>query len=502
MNLSTIIANNASFRPNYRAIICADDERSFTWSEFDRQVNKLGNALLRLGVKKGEFVAVYLPNCPELLFTYFALWRIGAVVLPFNILFKSVEIAFICNDSQARFLIGAATEVREWVVREIDKYPGLQQIITVGEKVEGCHDFHQLIAEEPEELQSVKCGLDEIVMMLYTSGTTGRPKGAMLSYHNLLSSGTLSLSIMHVNDRDLFFTNSPFSHISFVMSILSTFIAGASLLTVRQFNAEKTLELIGTYGVTHYFGVPTIFALMLGKFNQELHNLKSLRCVFSAGAALPVQYIDQIEQLFDVDLIEMYGATETSTTMTYNRLGHTRKGSVGQVAQGNQIIIADDAGQPLAAGEVGEVLIKGPGVFKVYWNLPQASQDAFVNGWFRTGDLGRMDKDGYLFLEARKSDLIICGGYNVYPVQVENVILTHPKITEVVVVGVKDPILNQIVKAFVVLAEGEEMTPEEFTAFCKGKMASYKVPRQVEFIPELPKSSTGKVLKRMLTSKN
>lgn len=499
MNLSSIITNNALFRPHYTAIICGDDGEKYTWSKFDRQVNKLGNALLGLGIKKGEFVAVYLPNCPELLFTYFALLRIGAIVLPFNIVYKTAEVSYICNDSQTRFLIGSAKETREQVIMEISKYPGLQQIITVGEKVEGCLDFYELIEKSPEQLEPVKCDLDDIVTMLYTSGTTGPPKGAMISYNNLLSIATLSVSIMHVNDRDLFFTGAPYSHISLVMTVLGTFIAGASLLTLRQFNPEKTLELIGRYGVTHYFGVPTMYAFLLDKYNKELHNVKSWRCAFTAGAAMPVHYIDQIEETFDLDLIEMYGATETSSTMTYNRLGHSRKGSVGEVAFGNQLIIADDDGRPLAAGELGEILIKGPGVFKGYWHLPEASKEAFINGWFRTGDIGWMDSEGYLYLVDRKKDVIISGGYNIYPRGIEEIIYQHPKIEEVAVLGIKDAIWNQVTKAYVVLKPGEVMTTEEFITYCKEKMASYKVPRRVEFIQELPKSATGKILKRMLS---
>lgn len=498
MNISSIITVNASFRPDYRALICGDDGREFTWSEFDDIVNRLGNAFLKLGVQKGELVAIFLPNSPEFLFAYFAIARIGAIALPFNILFRTPEISYICNDSQARFFIGSASETRERVVEERDRFTHLEQIITVGEKVEGCIDFYEFIAGESEQLTPVKCGLDEIAMMLYTSGTTGRPKGAMLSYNNLLSIGTVSASVLHINDRDLLLTGAPYCHIFFVLTVLGTFKAGATLVTSRRFDAIKTLELIDAYQITHYAGVPTMLILLLEKYPGRKYNLKSWRYVFCAGAAMPVGYIDQIEEMFDVDYIEMYGATETSSVVTYNRLGHTRKGSVGQVAFGNQVIIADDEGTPLGLEEVGEVLIKGPGIFKAYWHLPEASQAAFINGWYRSGDMGRMDKDGYLYLLDRKKDVIISGGYNIYPGEVEAVIMEHPKIKEVAVVGIKDPLWDQVAKAYVVLREGEELDPEEFTAFCKANMANYKVPRLVEFIPELPKSPTGKILKRLL----
>ncbi len=499
MNLSSIITVNASFRPDYKAIICGDDGREFTWSEFDKIVNKLGNAFLKVGVQKGEMVAIFLPNSPEYLFTFFALERIGAIALPFNILFRTGEISYICNDSQARFLVGSASETRERVMMELDRFPDIEQIITVGEKVEGCLDFYELIESASEELEPVKCGADEIAMMLYTSGTTGRPKGAMMSYSNLSSIGAISTSVLHINDRDMLLTGAPFCHIFFVFTVLGSFNAGSTMLTLRKFDPARTLELISKYQVTHYAGVPTMYVFMLEHIKKQSdYSLKYWRNAFCAGAAMPVGYIAQIEEHFGVNYIEMYGATETSSTFTYNRLGHSRKGSVGQVAFGNQLIIADDQGHPLEPGAVGEVLIKGPGVFKAYWHLPEASQAAFLNGWYHSGDMGRIDEEGYLFLLDRKKDVIISGGYNIYPGELENIIIENPKISEVAVVGVSDPVFNQVTKAFVVLRKGEEMSPEEFIAFCKDNIASYKVPRLVEFIPELPKSPTGKILKRML----
>jgi len=498
MNISSLITDNASFHPRYKAVICGDDGREFTWSELDKMVNKLGNALTDMGVKKGDRVAVYLPNSPEFIFTYFAAARIGAIVTPFNILFRTGEISYILNNSRAKVLVGSSAETEQYVIETNVQFPHLEKIITVGSPVKGAVDFYSLISEASENLETVDCGPDEPVTLMYTSGTTGQPKGALLSHVNFLSIAAVNATMVHINDQDLYLTAAPYCHIFFVQSVLNPYYAGAGVVTMQRFNAEKTLDLISRYQVTHFAGVPTMYIFMLQQYEKDKYDLKSWRVAVSAAASMPMEHIKEITEKFNVEFSETYGATETSSTVTYGRIGHGKAGSVGPVGRGIQVKVVDESGNVLPAGEVGEILVKSPGVFKGYWEMPEATKEAFDEGWYRTGDLGKYDEDGYVYIVDRKKDMIICGGYNVYPREVEEVIYQHPKVMEASVLGVKDPVRGEVPKAFICLKEGEEMMDQELIDFCKQRMAPYKVPRDIEFLPELPKSPTGKILKRKL----
>lgn len=498
MNISDLISINASFQPQYKAIISGDDGREFTWEELDKIVNKLSNALVNMGVQKGDRVAIYLANSPEYLFAYFAVARIGAVATPFNILFKTGEISYILKNSRARFLIGSSDETMQNVIGAKAQLPYLEKIITVGSPVKGTVEFNSLINEYPEDFKPVDCSSEDLVTLMYTSGTTGQPKGAMLSHGNFMAIARLNSLFVQLNDQDLYMTCAPFCHIFFVQTVLGPFYAGAGVLTLKRFDPVTVLELISRYQVTHFGGVPTMYIFMLQKYESSKYKLKSWRVAKSAGASMPVEYIRQIEEKFGVHFAESFGATETSSTVVYNRLGHGKAGSVGPVGRGNQVKVVDESGKVLPAGEIGEILVKGPGICKGYWEMPKATREAFDGEWYRTGDLGKYDEDGYFYIVDRKKDMLICGGYNVYPREVEEVIYQHPKVMEVAVLGIKDPVRGEVPKAFIRLKDGEEMTDQQLIDFCKQKMASYKVPRHIEFMPELPKSPTGKILKRFL----
>jgi len=499
MNLAGLIADNALFIPHYKAIICGDDGREYTWAEFNRLVNKVGNALKKLGVKKGDRVAVYLPNSPEYLFAYFGIARIGAVAAPFNILFRTREITYILNNSRAKVLIGSSGETEQYLIEAQVQTPYLENIITVGEPVKGALDFHRLVAEAAEELETEQCSPDDLVTLMYTSGTTGRPKGAMLSHGNFMSIAAVNAKMVQIDDQDLYLTATPYCHIFFVQSVLGPFYAGAGVMTMKRFHAEKVFELISRYRVTHFAGVPTMYIFMLEQFEGGKYDLGSWRVAVSAAASMPVENIKEIREKFGVEFSETYGATETSSTVTYGRIGHGKAGSVGPVARGVRVRVVDGSGGELPPGEVGEILVKGPGVFKGYWEMPKATAEVFTpDGFYRTGDLGRYDEDGYYYIVDRKKDMLICGGYNVYPREVEEVIYQHPAVMEAAVLGVKDPVRGEVPKAFIRLKDGAKMSEQELIDFCKQRMASYKVPRNIEFLPELPKSPTGKILKRLL----
>jgi long-chain acyl-CoA synthetase len=498
MNISNLITKNAVNSPGSKAIICGDDGHILSWIELEYLVNKFGNALLTMGVQKGDIVAIYLPNSPEFIIAYFAAARIGAVMLPINIAFTQAEIGYILNNSRAKLLIGSSFEIERHLISALNYFPNLQHIITVGPAVNNCQDFNSLIANASPDLKTVNISQSNLSCLMYTSGTTGKPKGVMLTYNNLMSIAQICKDAVELNDRDLMLTGTPFCHIFFVLTVLAPFNVGAGIVTKRRFHPLEMLELISRYSVTHFAGVPTMYLYMLDHFDPFKFDLRSWRISCCAGAAMPTQYIWNVEKKFETSFIELYGATETSSTITYNRVGHGKPGSVGTPALGVKIKVIDESGLELKQGEIGEILVKSPGLFKGYWELPDATREAFIGQWFRTGDLGKFDDDGYYSIVDRKKDMIISGGYNIYPRELEEVILQHPKVLETAVIGVKDPLLNEIPKAFVRLHNDVNITEQELIQFCSERLAKYKVPRIVKFISELPKNPTGKILKKEL----
>ncbi|MCL2337121.1 MAG: long-chain fatty acid--CoA ligase [Firmicutes bacterium] len=501
MNLSDMIANNARFNAQSTAIICTETDTLYTYGDFDQLINRFGNALLELGIQKGERVAIYLPNSPEFLIAYFAIARIGAIALPFNIMYKGPEIKYILNNSRARVLIGAAKETAANVMGVLPEIPSIEQIISVGEPpVEGTVSFAAMVAGGKDTLAIADCAPDDAVTILYTSGTTGQPKGAMLTHNNLLSNaGMQSRLALNVNDQDLFYTGTPFCHIFYVTTVLAPIYNGAGLVVSRRFMPDKALANISKYRVTHFAGVPTMWIYMLNEFTPENYDVSAWRFAQSAGASMPAEHIRKIENTFGVNFCECYGSTETSSTVTFGRIGHGKPGSIGRLVPGYQLKIVGEDNRELGPLEVGELVIKTPGVFKGYWELPDATQAALNDGWYKSGDLGQYDEDGYYYIVDRKKDMIICGGYNIYPREVEEVLCTHPQIAEAVVVGVPDPQKGEIPRAYIKLRAGAAADEAEIIQFCKDRMAAYKPPREIKFIQDdFPRNPTGKILKRVI----
>ena len=503
MNLAHILEKNVRRIPHWSAVIT--ETSKYTWAEFNCQVNKMGNALRKLGVSRGDRVAVSLPNSPEYLIAYFAIVKLGAIAVPFNVMFKSVEITYIVNNSEPKVFVALAGETMNSIVGMRDKLPSIEKIIAVGDHMlDDVLSYPQILEGESDLLELVDCEPDDVVTILYTSGTTGQPKGAMLTHNNFYKQAKLSSCyVTLITDQDIAFTGTPFCHIFFISTVLGPMYKGAAVLTTPRFFPDKALELISEFKVTHFAGVPTMYIYMLQTYleNPQQYNLKSWRNALSAGAAMPMEYFTKIEEAFGVNLGENYGCTETSSTVTYGRIGHGKVGSIGLPADTSEVIIGDQNNQKVPPGEVGEIIIKGPGIFKGYWKLPEATEEAFVDGWFHTGDLARADEEGYLYIVDRKKDMLICGGYNVYPREVEEVLYTHPDVFEVAVIGVPDPAKGEIPKAFITLRPDGQVDEAEIIAFCKERLAAYKTPRIVEIISELPKNSSGKILKRVLASR-
>jgi len=498
VNIVDFITRNAEFYPHRRAIICGDDGREFTWSEYSQLINRFGNGLINLGVQKGDRVGIYLPNGPEWLIAFFGAMKIGAVALPFNILYKTGEISYILSNSRAKVVVGASPEVKQNILNILNEIPSVEKIITLGEPLEGTIDFQSFISENSDVLATVDCAEDDTATMLYTSGTTGRPKGVMLTHKNFVTKAAVNGVAEQISEQDIFMTATPYCHIFITVTLLGPLYVGASVLSMARFNPDKALDLLSRYRVTHFAGVPTMYIFMMNSYSPEKYDLSAWRFKQTAGYSMPPELFNKIESTFGPCLCEYYGSTETGATVTYNRVGHSKIGSIGPVAPGYSMKVVDENFNELPANEVGELLIKGNGIFKGYWEMPEATKEAFKDGYFCTGDLGYKDEDGYFYIVDRKKDLILCGGYNVYPREVEDILYQNPKILECAILGKEDPDRGEVPVAYIVLRQGEQLTEEEVIDFCKQRMASYKVPRFVNFIDEIPKSSTGKILKRML----
>ncbi len=475
---------------------------TMTWAELAAAAEAVAGGLHELGVGQGDRVAMILPNCPQFLITYFAAARLGAIAVPINPLLAPAEVVHIAADSGARVVV-VVTQTAPLAQAAAAQCPELQHVIISGEgPLEDAVDFASLLACRPKELPEPGAEND-VAALMYTSGTTGRPRGAMLSHTNLLSNARSCIEAVAMSADDRFLTVLPLFH-SFgaTVCMITPLVARATTILVPRFEALPVLQVIASEKPTIFPGVPSMFAWLAGLKSADLPDTSSLRLCISGGAPLPVQIIEPFEARYGVTLVEGYGPTEASPVVSVNRSRETRKiGSVGPPLPGVEVEIRDDDGTPLPTGEIGEVCVRGPNVMLGYWNAPEQTAETLRDGWLLTGDLGRLDEDGYLYIVDRKKDLIIVGGLNVYPSEVESVIRELPEVRDCAVIGVKSPMLGERVKAFIELHEGQSLDYDRVLAHCHERLARYKVPRAIEVVAQLPRSATGKVLKRELRAR-
>jgi long-chain acyl-CoA synthetase len=488
MNLATILTDSARAHPDKVAVKLDDVELSYRF--LDGATTHFAGLLAAKGVSPGDRVAVMLPNVPYFPVCYYGVLRAGAVVVPTNVLLKRREIAFYLQDSGARVLFawhgfaedaqaGASEAGAEFVLIE----PGA---------------FERTVGEASPRTEVRDCSPGDTAVILYTSGTTGTPKGAELTHTNLLGNCETAASLFGLGRNGVVLGALPLFH-SFgqTCAMNAAILAGATLTLIPRFDPVKALEVIERDRVNVFEGVPTMYGAILHSPERERYDTSTLQTCASGGAALPVELLRGIEEAFGCKVLEGYGLSETSPVASFNHPDRERKaGSIGTPIRDVEMKVVDKNDNELAVGEVGEIVIRGPNVMKGYWNRPQATQEAMRGGWFHTGDLARVDEDGYFFIVDRKKDMLIRGGYNVYPREVEEVLYEHPAVREAAVIGVPHDELGEEVGAAVALKEGASIAAEELRDFVKGKIASYKYPRVIWFVDELPKGPTGKILKR------
>ncbi|SDE49987.1 long-chain-fatty-acid--CoA ligase [Rhodococcus tukisamuensis] len=489
-NLATTLTASARRHPNRIAVICG--EQQLTYAELETASTILALELRERGVRSGDRVAMMVPNVPMFAIAYYAILRSGAIVVPMNPLLKPREVAHQLADSTAALLLAwheAAEAIPGAALADVE-------CVTV--------HTHSTLNRSP--LHDGQAAVEprkpsDTAVVLYTSGTTGKPKGAELTHHNLMRNQEVtSTNLLKLTEDDVVFGGLPLFHaFGQTVTLTSAIAHGACLTLLPRFDATDALQVLTRDRVTVFVAVPTMYAALLAHPDHADYDLSALRVCVSGGAALPVETLHAFEKQFDTTILEGWGLSETSPVACFNHPDAMRKaGSIGTPIDGIRMRVLGEDGREVAVGEVGELAVHGHNVMKGYWRQPAATAAALSDGWFRTGDLGRVDTDGHYWIMDRKKDLIIRGGFNIYPREIEEVLYECPDVEMAAVIGIPAPTLGEEIGAAVVLRPGSRTTPAELRIFVRERVAPYKYPRHIWLVDELPKGATGKILKRAI----
>jgi len=472
------------------------DDAMMTYRALDEASARVAGLLHVRGLKPGDRVGIMMPNVAEVPVVYYGILRAGGVVVPMNPLLKAREVAYYLGDSGAGLMFAwhaFADQARGGTEQTGTGQAGAESIVV------DAAGFPDLLASATPDDQVADADDEDTAVILYTSGTTGHPKGAELTHGNLRSNTEVTRTdIVRAGPDDVIFGGLPLFHVFGQTVALNVAVAaGACLTLLPRFDASHALRIIAGHRVTVFEGVPTMYVALLHAPDRADYDTSALRMCISGGAALPVEVLRGFEEAFGVPLLEGYGLSETSPVASFNHPDREQKpGSIGTPIRDVRMRAVDGDDREVPQGEVGEIVIRGPNVMKGYWQRPEATAEAIRDGWFHTGDLARVDEDGYFYIVDRKKDLIIRGGYNVYPREIEEVLYEHPAVAEAAVIGLPHPALGEEVGAAVALKPGAAVTAEELRDYVKGQVAAYKYPRRVWIMDALPKGATGKIVKR------
>ncbi|HEU4810529.1 MAG TPA: long-chain fatty acid--CoA ligase [Nocardioides sp.] len=519
-NLSSVLEDSARSYPDREAVVLGDTR--LTYAQVNGAANQVANLLVSRGIQPGDKVALSCPNLPYFTIVYFGILKAGATVVPLNVLLKGREVAYHLADSDAKayFCFQGTPELA--IGQE--GYAGFQQaegcteffMITAdpsaASPIEGTETLGAALAGQPPTFETVDTDADDTAVILYTSGTTGQPKGAELRHRNVLDNARAGADLFgaDASKPDTYLCVLPLFH-SFGQVVIQNgaFAFGGTVVMLPRFEALPALGLMAKEKVTFFAGVPTMYWGLLGALDQAKQELgvdveslaKNLRIAAAGGSALPVEVHKEFQQKFGVTILEGYGLSETSPVASFSPHGEeVRVGSIGRPIPGVEMkLLRADSWDEAPEGEVGEIAIKGHNIMKGYYGRPDATDEAIRDGWFRSGDLGRRDEDGWYYIVDRSKDMIIRGGFNVYPREIEEVLLTHPDVSLAAVIGVPHESHGEEIKAVVIRNEGASVTEDELVAWGKEQMAGYKYPRIVQFVDALPMTATGKILKRELS---
>lgn len=479
-------------------------DTTVSYAQLDALSNQVANFLHDLGIRKGDKVSVYLPNMPEYVYLYLGIPKIGAVTGPVNALFKPREVKFVVGHSEAKAIV-TIPKLMPLVNQIKGDLPHLKHIIIIGEPTEGTLNFSELM-EKASTNNPPEVEIDEKTdpaAILYTSGTTGFPKGVLQTHFNIRRNAEMIKDFMQAKEHYRFMLILPLFHVNAqIVTIMGPLTIGASCILTPGFSAQTHWETVAKYKASTFSCVPTILSILLRMPHENL-DLSSLEFVICGAAPLPVEVFRAFEDTFKCKVVEGYGLTEGTCASSVNPLpteteDRRKVGSIGLPLPGNEMKIVDSQGKDLPPNTKGEIVVKGDNVMKEYFKNPEANAETLKDGWLYTGDIGHMDEAGFFYITDRKKDMIIRGGENIYPREIEEVIYSHPAVSLGTVIGVRDKIYGELPKAFVVLKEGESVTEEEIIEYCKEHLADFKVPKYVEFRDDLPKTPTGKIMKQPL----
>jgi len=481
-----------------KKVLLIGETGPITYKEFDSRTDEISCALSRIGIKRGDHIGVLHPNSPEVLLAYFGIIKMGCVAIPINTIYTPREIKHILNNSDAKALI-----IREDFLSRIetlrDEVPQLRHII-VRKSHENLMSSLEREARRTGRITEQKgADPDDPAIIFYTSGTTGQPKGVILSHRNFCFGGANIAQSYGLREQDITMAVLPMVHVFSVASpFFGSLSSGGTVVVLEQFKTEPVLEAIERYGVTWFPGVPTMFTFLLNAVKDRKHDFSALRMGLSGGASLPVEVLKQWEQEFGAKIIEVYGLTESTGLVTANPVYGARKaGSIGVSVSGVEVRLVDREKKEVALRQVGEIIFKGPNATRGYYKLPEETDLKIREGWVYTGDHAWRDEEGYYYIVGREKELIISGGYNIYPREIEEVIHSFRGVNEAAVIGIPDPIKGEVPKAYVTSKEGYEVHEEALLDHLRKNLAPYKLPK-IQFMKDLPKNNTGKIMKKDL----
>jgi long-chain acyl-CoA synthetase len=493
MNIAQNVERAAARLKDHPAILF--EGKSVSYATLDYCASALADALTKHGVRRGDRVALYLPNIPAFALAYLAGLKAGAIVVSINSIFKWEEVRHIVNDSRPKVLFTTA-ELLPNVPRP--ECPSIEHTVICEGAEPGEIALEDWLARGDPATRAADMRPDDAAVLLYSSGTTGVPKGVTLTHNNVATNVRTAARCSGYGPTDRLALFLPLFHVfgqNYIMN--AGFDAGATLAMFRRFAPEPVLKAIGRDRITKFFAVPTIY---IGLLNTDLaeYDLSSIDYYFSAAATMPEEISRRWTERFGRRVYEGYGLTECSPFACYNHAAEHRFGSVGTAVEGFMLAIHDEEGNEVPRGQWGEIVIRGPGVMKGYWGRPEDTDQALRGGWLHSGDIGRMDEDGYVYIVDRVKDMVNVSGFKVWPAEVEQVLYRHPAVQEVAVYGAPDALKGEQVRAAIVLKAGERATAEALAQFCRDRLAAYKIPARVDLVDALPKSATGKILKRVL----
>jgi long-chain acyl-CoA synthetase len=473
--------------------------KSYTFQEMDALSDRLAGGLSSLGMRQGDVISIGLPNGPEIIITLLAAAKLGAVVVPLNTMLKEKELGYVFQDCPIKVAVTFRSHA-EIISRLNRQGIDAPRLVVVGEgEAPDWFSYDALTRQDSLRFAHAPMKDDDVFLIVYTSGTTGEPKGVMLTHGNVLSVARAVASFQRQSEKDSWVCFFPLTHITGIVNfIIGGFSTGSTMILQERFEVNDYLESFVLHRCSIMGAVNAVFQTILASPKLDDSDLRSLRLITSGGASLPVELYRRLKERFRVPILEMYGMTENAATLTSNPLETQKEGSVGLSLPGMEVRVEDEEGRDLPVGEVGEILARGPGIMKGYYNKPDLTAKALRAGWYHTGDLGRMDEDGFLYIVDRKDDMINAGAFKIYPREIEEVLYTHPAVQDCAVKGVPDERLGQVPVAFVVVKEGQAVIREELEALCRDRIANYKVPRRFHFTSELPRAAQGKVMKRLL----